>query len=159
MSRQAVPALSVATVMVIAVLAGCTRGASGSLSAAGGSASRPAAAAVGPPCSASLLFEAAVAGQHFSTNAAEYPPQPGQGPGAYGPVCDGAWAIAVISHPQVGTTDGVVLFHVKAGSWRYVEGVGGMPADCLLEQAGVPSSIAKVLWPPSQSQPSSYCSQ
>lgn len=112
-----------------------------------------------PPCSASLLFTAAVAGQHFSTNPAEYPPTQGQGPGAYNQICDGNWAIALVSHPHVGTTDGEVLFHAEGGSWRYVGGVGGVPADCILEQNGVPASVAKVLWPPSQSQPSSYCSQ
>jgi hypothetical protein len=110
-----------------------------------------------PPCSASLLFAAAVAGQHFSTNPALYPHDPGQGPGAYDPVCDGTWAIAAVSHPRVGTTDGEVLFQAQGGSWSYVASIGGVPADCILEQSGVPAAVAKVLWPPSQSQPASYC--
>ena len=110
-----------------------------------------------PPCSASLLFAAAVAGQHFSTNPALYPHDPGQGPGAYDPVCDGTWAIAAVSHPGVGTTDGGVLFHAHGGSWSYVAGIGGVPADCILEQNGVPAAVAETLWPPSQSQPASYC--
>lgn len=112
-----------------------------------------------PPCLASLLFTAAVAGQHFSTNPAVYPPTQGQGPGAYDPICDGNWAIALVSHPHVGTTDGEVVFRAEGGSWRYVGSVGGVPADCILEQNGVPASVAKVLWPPSQSQPASYCGQ
>jgi hypothetical protein len=115
--------------------------------------------AVVPACSAPLLFGAAVAGQHFSTNPAEYPSSAGQGPGAYDPVCDGIWAIALVSHPQVGTTDGGVLFRAEGSSWTYVAGIGGVPADCILERNGVPASVAEVLWPPSGSQPSSYCGQ
>ena len=111
------------------------------------------------PCSASLIFAAAVAAQHLSTDPAQYPPQPGQGPGAYSPKCDGDWAIALISHPNVGTTDGNELFRAEHGKWADVGGVGGVPADCILEKDGVPASVAKVLWPPAQSQPPSYCLQ
>ena len=115
--------------------------------------------AAAPACSAAALFAAAVAGQHFSPNPGFYPPYPGQGPGAYGPVCDGTWAIALVSHPRVGTTDGGVLFRAVGGEWVYKAGVGGVPADCILEQLGVPVSIAEVLWPPGKSAGASYCSQ
>jgi triacylglycerol lipase len=115
--------------------------------------------ALTPACSAAVLFAAAVAGQHFSTNPGLYPNYPGQGPGAYDPVCHGAWAIALVSHPNVGTTDGGVLFRAVGGRWVYAAGIGGVPADCILEQNGVPPSVAKVLIPPSRSPPASYCGQ
>jgi pimeloyl-ACP methyl ester carboxylesterase len=116
-------------------------------------------AGLAPPCSAAALFAAAVAGQHFSTDPGLYPDAPGQGPGAYNPVCDGAWAIAVVSHPNVGTTDGGILFRATGGRWVYAAGIGGVPADCILEHAGVPPSVATVLIPTSQSEPASYCNQ
>jgi hypothetical protein len=137
-------------------LSGCGPGAASSPPAAGGAGSTPAAAL---PCSASLMFAAAVTARHFSTDPAQYPPQPGQGPGAYSPKCDGDWAIALISHPNVGTTDGNELFRAENGKWADVGGVGGVPADCVLEKEGVPASVAKVLWPPAQSPPPSYCLQ
>lgn len=137
-------------------LTGCSQGAASFPPAVGGSGSSPLAAL---PCSASLMFAAAVAAEHFSTNPAQYPPQPGQGPGAYGPKCDGDWAIALISHPNVGTTDGNELFRAENGKWVDLGGVGGLPADCILEKDGVPASVAKVLWPPAQSEPPSYCLQ
>jgi pimeloyl-ACP methyl ester carboxylesterase len=112
-----------------------------------------------PACSAVTLFTAAVAGQHFSTNPRLYPNYPGQGPGAYEPVCKGRWAIALVSHPNVGTTDGGVLFRAVGERWIYAAGIGGVPADCILEQNGVPPSVAKALIRPSQSQPASYCGQ
>lgn len=115
--------------------------------------------AVTPTCSARLLFAAAVAGQHFSTEPGKYPPYPGQGPGAYHPVCTGTWAVAVISHPEVGTTDGGALFRSMGGKWVFVAGVGGVPADCLLERLGVPTAVARLLWPPSHSAGVSYCNQ
>jgi hypothetical protein len=108
-----------------------------------------------PSCSASLLFAAAVAGQHFSTAPGQYPPGADQGPGAYDPVCDSGWAIALVSHPQVGTTDGEVLFRAEGSTWAYVAGVGGMPADCILQHYGVPAAVAKILWP--NSMPASFC--
>lgn len=156
MIRWTGPALAASALVIAIGAAGCAHGAPNSSPSSSDPPASPAAAAA--PCSASLLFAAAIAGQHFSTDPAEYPPEPGQGPGAYNPVCDGAWAIALISHPNVGTTDGEDLFHAQGGSWTYIGSIGGVPADCLLERAGVPSSIAEVLWPPSQSQPSTYCS-
>jgi hypothetical protein len=118
-----------------------------------GAVQRPAT----PACSAAALFAAAVSGQHFSTDPSQYPP--GEGPGASDPVCDGSWAIALVSHPHVGDTDGFTLFRAEGGQWVFADGVGGEPADCILTQLGVPASIAKVLWPPGHSAPASYCSQ
>jgi hypothetical protein len=163
-SRREITASVVAAVTAAAVVAGCGQGPAESVASAAGQSNHPTIAidktrAAIPPCSASLLFAAAVAAQHFSTDPAEYPPDPGQGPDAYDPVCDARWAIAAISHPQVGTTDGEALFRAKRGSWSFVSELGGVPADCILEQDGVSPGVARVLWPPSQSQPSSYCSQ
>jgi hypothetical protein len=116
-------------------------------------------AALTPACSAGALFQAAVAGQHFNPSPSGYPPGAGPGPGAYDPHCYGGWAIAGISHPNVGLTDGEVLFRAIDGTWTYVAGVGGVAADCELEQLSVPASVAQVLIPPSQSAPASYCDQ
>jgi hypothetical protein len=112
-----------------------------------------------PPCKAALLFAAAEAQLHLTTDPSKYPPEPGQGPGAYGPVCYEGWAIATISHPAVGTSDGGVLFRDENGRWVYFAGVGGVPADCVLEKLGVPSAVATILWPSSGSANASYCSQ
>jgi hypothetical protein len=112
-----------------------------------------------PPCKSSLLFAAAESAQHFSTDRSKYPPQPGQGPGAYDPVCHNGWAIAFVSHPVVGTTDGGVLFRAENGRWAFVAEVGGVPADCILVKLGVSVSIAKALWPPAQSAGAKYCTQ
>lgn len=110
-----------------------------------------------PPCSSRALFAAAVAAQHFSPDPARYPTGPEGQPGAYHRVCITGWAIATISHPKVGPTDGDTLFRSAGGKWVYQSEVGGVPADCVLEHAGVPASAAKKLWPPSHSAPASYC--
>ena len=65
-------------------------------------------------------------GQHFSTNPSLYPPGPGRAPGAYQPECDAGWAVATISHPQVGTTDGDVLFRAAGDNLIYKAAVGGL---------------------------------
>lgn len=125
-SRRA--GIAIAAVLVaVAVAAGCSQQAPRSSQLSGEPPSGPAAAV--PPCSASLLFEAAEAGQHFSSDPARYPQVAGHGPGAYNPACDGTWAIALVSHPEVGTTDSEVLFRARAGSWTRVKGIGGVQAD------------------------------
>lgn len=137
-----------AAAVALFALAGCSSG------------SRPATdrAPLGlPACSAKALFAAAEAGQHFSASS------PGYStiikPVATGVKCHGGWAIALISHPYVGQTDGGVLFRATRGHWVYHSEIGGVPADCILESSGVPAQIATVLIPPSQSQPASYCTQ
>ncbi len=88
-----------------------------------------------PPCSAKALFAAAEAGQHFSANS------PGYSiilkPVATGAKCDDGWAIALISHPYVGQTDGGVLFRAVHGRWVFHSEIGGLAADCILELSGV----------------------
>jgi hypothetical protein len=85
-----------------------------------------------PPCSAHLLFAAAVAAEHFSTNPSQYPSDAGPGPGAYDSVCDGTWALAAISHPHLGTQDSYTLFRAQGGTWTLVTMVGGFFGDCNL---------------------------
>jgi hypothetical protein len=147
-----------AALMVAVGVTGCTQGTPKTTPSPDGSTTLGLTSAT-PPCSASLLFKAALTAQPMTTDRASYPPQPSQGPGAYSPVCDRGWAIALISHPNVGTTDGFELFHARGGSWTYLGGLGGELADCSLEHDGVPPSIAKVLLPPSQSPLPYFCSQ
>jgi hypothetical protein len=98
-------------------------------SAAGGSA----------PCTASLLFNAAESGEHFNTRS-------GYGgdvrPGASEVRCDAGWAVAAISHPNVGTTDGYTLFCTVSGRWRFVGELGGSVAACQMRPFHVPAQVA-----------------
>jgi len=110
-----------------------------------------------PPCSASLLFAAAVAAQHFSTNPRLYPSRDGPGPGAYNVVCDGSWALAAISHPKLGTQDSFTLFKAQVNGWAFIAQIGGFFGDCNLERYGVPAAVAKVLWPSQGLPPSETC--
>ncbi len=91
------------------------------------------------PCDAALLFKAAEVGQHFNTRA-------GYGgnvrPGASEVVCDAGWAVALISHPNVGQTDGNTLFRSIDGTWRYVGELGGSVATCEMRHYHVPKPIA-----------------
>ena len=76
-------------------------------------------AASAPACSASELFHAAVNKERFNANDPSYAGfgHFGNRPGAYGVICDRGWAVALISRPNVGTTDGETLFRAKSGSW------------------------------------------
>ena len=63
----------------------------------------------------------------------------GNNPGAYGAICDEGWAVADISRPNVGTTDGITVFKTAAdGTWVEVGDIGYALAECTLESAGVP---------------------
>jgi len=108
-----------------------------------------------PPCSASRMFAAAEAKEHFSASSPGY--NNTIRPGASDPVCHGTWAIVSVSRPNVGTTDGITLFRAQDGAWIEVADVGGVHADCVLEAAGVPASVARVLWPRNSSLGASYC--
>jgi hypothetical protein len=138
----------VAAALAPAAVAGCS---SGQPPAAG--TTMPAS----PPCSAKALFAAAEAGQHFSASS------PGYSviikPVATGAKCDDGWAIALISHPYVGQTDGGVLFRAVHGRWVYHSETGGVAAECVLERDGVPARVATVLIPLAQSESASYCDQ
>jgi hypothetical protein len=99
------------------------------------------------PCSPTVLFQAAVAKEHFNPNDPSYAQlgTDGNHPGAYGLVCDGDWAIALISRPNVGTTDGETLFNETGGAWREVGMLGGSVAECQMGRFDVPTAVAAVL--------------
>jgi hypothetical protein len=101
-----------------------------------------------PACDPNLLFQAAVAEEGFNPNDPSYAQiaATGGGPGASGQVCDQGWAVAAISRPNVGTTDGFTLFRVNSqGAWAEVGTLGGSAAECQLTADGVPPDVAAVL--------------
>lgn len=101
-----------------------------------------------PQCSATLLFQAAVAKEHFNPDDPSYASlaPDGNNPGAYDQICDGGWAWAFISRPNVGITDGGTLFHSVNNSWVEVAQTGGNSSIvCGLVADGVPQKIASVL--------------
>jgi len=103
------------------------------------SAARTAASA---PCKDSLLFKAAQQHEGFSTSHGYSHISP---PGATEAICDAGWAVAAISRPTVGTTDGYTLFRSEAAPWREVGQLGGSVATCQLKQYHVPNRVALVL--------------
>jgi hypothetical protein len=98
-----------------------------------------------PACSPKALFDAAVAKEHFNRNDPSYATM-GQRPTAYGAICDGGWAFALISRPNVGTTDGFTVFRAdSAGKWVEVREIGPNDSACALTGLGVPAKIAIIL--------------
>jgi hypothetical protein len=95
-------------------------------------------------CTARFLFQAAIAKEHFSPDDPGYQSFGAQGPGAYGTTCYNGWAIALISRPSVGTTDGTTVFRVEGNRWVEVAETG-YGAACALVEGGVPKAIALVL--------------
>jgi len=102
-------------------------------------------------CSAEALFVAAYTAEGFDPHDPSYRQltEEGDGPGAYGRVCYQGWALALISRPNVGTTDGATLFRSTVdGVWREIRGAGGfLQAQCELYAYGVPPGIAAHLDP------------
>lgn len=98
-------------------------------------------------CSAPLLFQAAVTKEGFNPNDPSYSQlsADGEGPGAYAAACDDGWAVALISRPNVGETDGETLFQSQSGAWVEVAGAPVGLDECDLESAGVPATVATVL--------------
>lgn len=94
------------------------------------------------PCKDSLLFKAAQAAENFSTSHGYSHISP---PGASEATCDDGWAVAAISRPNVGTTDGYTLFRSETSQWREVGQLGGSVATCQLKQYHVPNRVALVL--------------
>ena len=99
------------------------------------------------PCDDSLLFQAAVQKEGFNPNDPSYAQlsQTGQGAGASGAVCVDGWAMANVSRPNVGTTDGDTLFESSGGTWMEVSDIGAPWTSCTLEGQGVPASVAPTL--------------
>jgi hypothetical protein len=103
---------------------------------------------VASPCDASLLFQAAVAKEGFDPNDPSYAEMAptGGGAAATDPTCDAGWAVAAVSRPNVGDTDGFTLFQSdSSGAWVEVGMLGGSVAQCNLETSGVPADIALAL--------------
>jgi hypothetical protein len=98
-------------------------------------------------CAPSLHFQAAVTSEHFNPDDPSYAGfgSNGNDPGAYGVVCDAGWAVALISRPNVGTTDGFTVFSVQDGAWVEVGQLGGDDAACQMVEVGVPESVALTL--------------
>lgn len=94
------------------------------------------------PCRDTLLFKAAQAAEGFGTSHGYSHISP---PGATEAVCDAGWAVAAISRPIVGTTDGYTLFRSEAAHWREVGQLGGSIATCQLKRYHVPSRVALIL--------------
>jgi hypothetical protein len=94
------------------------------------------------PCKDSLLFAAAKAHEGFSTSHGYSHISP---PGASEAICDAGWAVAAISRPNVGTTDGFTLFRSVASRWQEVGTLGGSVATCEMKQYHVPNKVALVL--------------
>lgn len=104
-----------------------------------------------PVCDPAALFKAAYTAEGFNPNDPSYAQLTavGDGPGAHGARCVGQWALAGISRPNVGTTDGATLFRQgPEGTWHEIGG-GGMwlVASCQLVKMGVPASVAHQLAP------------
>ena len=58
------------------------------------------------------------------------------------PICSQGWAFAVISRPNVGTTDGGTLFHSVDGKWTEVSVLGSSVDYCSIVGLGVPPGPA-----------------
>ena len=95
-----------------------------------------------PACDPAALFAAAVRKEGFDPHSPDYTSQ--EPAGAFHPLCIGAWAIAIISRPKLGGTDGDTLFTAVNGQWSEV-GVLGYPLTAdRLERMGVPAAIAVI---------------
>jgi pimeloyl-ACP methyl ester carboxylesterase len=96
----------------------------------------------GAPCTGTRIYAGAAAKEHL--RAADYHDQVGEGPFADYVSCHDGWAIAVISRPVVGTTDGETLFRTSGTQWLEVADVGGDELRyCDLVRDGMPLSVAK----------------
>jgi hypothetical protein len=98
-------------------------------------------------CTGHALFEAAVKKEGFNPNDPSYKSlsKVGNGPTAYEVKCSHGWALALVSRPKVGTTDGSTLFKVQDGSWIEVAQLYSEVAGCLMEKHGAPPAVAKAL--------------
>jgi len=93
------------------------------------------------PCAPSALFAAAVRREGFDPHSPDYAGV-GAAAGAFNPLCSGDWAIAVISRPLVGATDGDTLFTASDGRWSEVFVLGYPLTTCSLERVGLPAATA-----------------
>jgi hypothetical protein len=91
------------------------------------------------PCSAALLFQAAVRKEHF--NVSDLPSGPRVSVGK----CYAGWAVAAISRPNVGMTDGDMLFMSRGDTWFEVEMLANGPVECWLEALHISAAVSAVL--------------
>lgn len=77
--------------------------------------------------------------EHFSTT--DLPP----GPRATIGKCYAGWAVAAISRPNVGMTDGDTLFRSHGTTWAEVEQLTNGPVECWLEALGISPTVSSVL--------------
>ncbi|MGN6252682.1 MAG: hypothetical protein ACTHNS_12785 [Marmoricola sp.] len=88
-----------------------------------------------PSCSRRALFRAAASHEGFDPADPSYASM-SEGPTVYGARCYDGWAVALVSRPEVGTTDGGTLFDVSQGRWTERAQIGAaMP--CTLRPQGV----------------------
>lgn len=104
------------------------------------------------PCDSTLLFQAAAQREGFTADDPGYHTSWNpDGPGATIDRCIGDWALASISRPNVGPTDGLTLFHWVDGHWTDVStGMGPPNGACQLVAEGAPTDIAAALLPPAE---------
>lgn len=90
-------------------------------------------------CSPSLLFQAAIAKEHFSPSAVP------SGPRVSVQECDGGWAVALVSRPNVGMTDGFTLFRWRRGRWTEDTQLPNGAVECNLEAEGIAAPLSAEL--------------
>jgi len=79
-------------------------------------------------CSGALLFQAAVAKEHFN------PSDVGSEPRVLGQKCNGGWAVADIKRPNVGFTDSGTLFVEHGGNWIEKSQLANGAVECGLNR-------------------------
>lgn len=93
------------------------------------------------PCSAARLYKAAAKAEGLD------PHDPGYrsvgGPGVEFAHCHHGWAIALVRRPNVGTTDGGIVFRAAGTHWREIGAYGFTASECPLTSLGMPADIAK----------------
>jgi hypothetical protein len=90
-------------------------------------------------CSPNLLFHAAIAKEHFSPAAVP------SGPRISIQECDGGWAVALVSRPNVGMTDGFTLFRWRRGRWTEETQLPNGAVECNLEAEGISAALSAEL--------------
>ena len=87
-------------------------------------------------CPPAALFQAAIAKEHFNLSAVP------SGPRLSVQKCDGGWAVALVSRPNVGMTDGFTLFKWQESHWIEVTQLPNGAVECNLEAEGISPTLA-----------------
>jgi len=97
-------------------------------------------------CTPAAMYLAASTKEHFSASDPGYKGPGKPSPGASEPKCVQGWAIAEVSRPVVGITDGATLFRESGGVWHEVRVLGFPVVNCsLVVDDHVPPAIADQL--------------